>query len=307
MAVMAAACAPVSEPGPAGTPTAVPVPPQATPAEPGDNAAATPGADTPAPAPAPAPAPDAGDEGAAPPPAPEPTSTPPPAEPAVQPIDPAAAVGNACRPILRGDIPGAVIEVDGAGLSDGVVEHLRATLAQVADKPAGITVDVSGAVPSDDREWTLEEIRAAEEASRNHVQTADNVVIHVMVLRGVPDQSDDRISGAIGLAFNATSFAVFPDRVDDLALLLGGADAILRAVVVHELGHLLCLVNISYESASAGREDADHPGHSSSQESVMFHAIETTAISQLFTGPPPDAFDPTDLADLAALRAGDHG
>ena len=222
------------------------------------------------------------------------------------PLDPDGPLGAACRPLLQPAIPGLVIEVDsqaGAALPGGVVDHLAATTAAVADKPAGVAVDTAGTVPGDQQEWTVADIRAAAAATRDHAQTADQAVVHVLSLRGVPDQDDPAISGAIGIAFSATELAVFPDRVDGLAVLLGGDEAVLRAVVVHELGHLLCLVNID-NTSEQGREDPDHPGHSANRDSVMFHAIETTAIGQVFAGPPPDTFDAADLADLEALRTG---
>ena len=228
------------------------------------------------------------------------------APPAPTPIDADGPLASACRPLLQPAIPARVIEVDaqaGAELSDAVLEHLAGSLRQVADAPGGVTVDSSGRIDGDVREWTLADIRAVEAASRSIPQTSDTAVVHVVALRGQPDQSDPGIASSIGIAFGATSFVVFPDRVDDLALLLGGADAILRAVVVHELGHLLCLVNLSYDS-EIDHEDPEHPGHSRDDTSVMFHAIETTAIGQLFQGAPPSTFGDADLADLEGLRTG---
>lgn len=235
-------------------------------------------------------------------PSPPPT-TPPPARVA---IDPDGPVGSACRQLLRAEIPALVVEVDtqdGATLPAGVLDHLTGTIAAVADTPGGIAVDTAGTVPGDRREWTLEDLRAAAAATRDHPQTPDQAVLHVLSVRGVPDPDDPAIAGAIGIAFAATEFVVFGDRVDGLAVLLGGGEAVLRAVVVHELGHLLCLVNLGYTSEQ-GREDPAHPGHSANTGSVMFHAIETTAVGQIFSGPPPDAFDAADLADLEALRTG---
>ncbi len=311
--VLASACGPTTT-APT-TPTTVPVPSGT-----GDTADTADGTVTPAPAPgatptgdpgepaapgateAPAPASPTADDASAATPPPAPADTP--AGPT--PIDADGPLASACRPLLQPAIASRVIEVDaqaGAELSGAVLDHLAGTLRQVADAPGGVTVDASGRIEGEAREWTLEDIRAVEAGSRSIPQTGDTAVVHVVALRGQPDQSDPGIASSIGIAFGATSFVVFPDRVDDLAILLGGADAILRAVVVHELGHVLCLVNLSYES-EIDHEDPDHPGHSRDSGSVMFHAIETTAIGQLFQGPPPSTFTAEDLADLEGLRTG---
>lgn len=310
-ALLAAACGPTSTPVDPPSTVAVPGAPEGPADEPsvdgGDTTAAAPADAPPEPAPAtpaPADAAPATPTDGAPPPAATPTADA--APPAPTPIDADGPLASACRPLLQPAIPARVIEVDaqaGAELSGAVLEHLAGQLRQVADTPGGVTVDASGRIDGDVREWTLGDIRAVEAASRSIPQTSDTAVVHVVALRGQPDQSDPGIASSIGIAFGATSFVVFPDRVDDLALLLGGADAILRAVVVHELGHLLCLVNLSYDS-EIDHEDPEHPGHSRDDTSVMFHAIETTAIGQLFQGAPPSTFGDADLADLEGLRTG---
>ena len=216
-----------------------------------------------------------------------------------------AAVGALCRPYLQPTVPRVHVEIDaqaGRTLPASVVDHLVATLRSVVDKPGGITLDTSGVIPGGAEPWTVDRIREVAAATRDTTNSRDVVVIHVLSLAGEPAEGS-RIEQSIGVAFAAGEFAVFGDRIDGLALLLGGSERVLQSVVVHELGHLLCLVNLGYTS-DVPREDPQHPGHSLNQDSVMFHAIETTAIGQLFTGPPPRDFDAADLADLAGLREG---
>jgi hypothetical protein len=227
----------------------------------------------------------------------------------VPPID--GPLGSLCRTYLRGDVPRLVIEVDaqqGAALPEGVLAHLSDALAAVVDKPGGVVVQDGGGVPGGAQPWTLDAVRSLAAATRDVPHGGDTAVMHVLSLRGEPDQAEPApgttdIRASIGIAFDAGEFVVFPDRVDSLAALLGGVEAVLRAVTVHEAGHLLCLVGISYDS-ELDHEDPEHPGHSRDRGSVMFHAIETTAIGQLFSGPPPSAFAAADLADLDGLRSG---
>ena len=70
---------------------------------------------------------------------------------------------------------------------------------------------------------------------------------------------------------------------------------------MHELGHVLGLVGLAI---NAERQDPDHKGHSQSDDSVMFWAVESSLIGQVLGGSPPRDFDQQDLDDLAAIRRG---
>ena len=68
---------------------------------------------------------------------------------------------------------------------------------------------------------------------------------------------------------------------------------------MHEVGHLLGLVDLVLDT---GRADPEHPGHSSNRSSVMYWAVESTLITDVLAGGPPRDFDADDLRDLAAIR-----
>jgi hypothetical protein len=53
-----------------------------------------------------------------------------------------------------------------------------------------------------------------------------------------------------------------------------------------------------------GRDDPEHPGHSTNRSSVMYWAIESGLVTEVLSGPPPERFDDDDRADLAAIRSG---
>ena len=223
----------------------------------------------------------------------------------ITPADDDASVGANARAILREDRPTLVVEIDvqeGASVDQAAVDHLVDVLGGVVHKPGGIVFEGGNTFASSDTSWTADDLRAAAAANRSTATTDDRVSVHVLYVRGGHEQSGQR-TNAIGLAYSASTVALFPERWQGLGSLLGSGRAIERAVLVHELGHLLALVNLGYSSDIA-HEDPDHPGHSSNSQSVMFHAIESTLIGQAFSGPPPDTFDEADRSDLEGLRTG---
>ncbi|MBW3619457.1 MAG: hypothetical protein KY461_04380 [Actinobacteria bacterium] len=227
------------------------------------------------------------------------------ADAGLTPVDDLAGVGANGRAMLRGDRGRLVVEVDvqeGLEPSQEAIDHLLATLRQQVDKPGGVELAGGNTFSSDRTQWTAADLRDVGAAQRSTSSGDDVVSLYVLYVRGgfVSDGEETR---AIGVAHRASELAVFPDRWSGLGDLIGSDRRIERAVLVHELGHLFGLVELTYDS-DHDRQDPDHPGHSSDRSSVMHYAVETTLVGQVFNGPPPDTFTAADRDDLAALREG---
>ena len=130
-------------------------------------------------------------------------------------------------------------------------------------------------------------------------KVGDEFVIHILYLNGEFEDNNN----ALGIAYKGSSFAMFQEKIEDAAFLFISAQDIEKAVLVHEYGHLLGLVNMGYTSPH-DHEDPDHPHHSNNEESVMYWAIESQDFYNQLDGEPPNNFDSYDLDDLNLMRQG---
>ena len=243
-------------------------------------------------------APPGATAGPGPAPAPAPTSpgaTPAPtvASPAPAPAGVGAFAPFYLRPAQSTRIVLEIRSQSGAAPREASVSHLRRVLAETSGKEVVVT---GGTVGGGARQWTADQIRA--EGDRSGVRhSRDAAVMRLLYLRGGFAEGED----ALGVAVRSDVAAVFSDRVDEAAGLVGDPARIEDAVTVHEAGHLLGLVDLFLDT---GRADPEHPGHSSNPGSVMYYAVESTLVGSILDGGPPTEFDADDRAELAAIRRG---
>lgn len=216
-------------------------------------------------------------------------------------VDDLAGVGANAEALLRPEVPRLVVEVavqEGVAADPQAIDHLVGILEREADKPEG--VEAVRTTFDDDRErWSPQDLRQVADEQRTRWSDEQTATVFVLYVRGAFEDED-----AIGVAYNASEAALFPERWEGLLEGLLATDAdVERAALTHEVGHLLGLVELVYDSAH-DREHPDAPGHSRSEDSVMHPAVETTAVGRVFDGPPPDDFDAADRDDLEQLRTG---
>ncbi len=208
-----------------------------------------------------------------------------------------------CRYELLQDDPYAklLIEIDyvqGNVPDSEALDLLKQRIGEVTAKQAPVQVEQRG-FDSNDDSYTMDEIRALEEHYRTYRKGDDRAVIHLLYLNGEFEENAD----TLGIAYTGTSIVMFKERIADAAFLLVSAQDIEKAVIVHEFGHLLGLVNIGYTSPH-DHEDPDHPHHSNNDESVMYWAIESVDIGNQLDGEPPNDYDADDKDDLRLMRQG---
>lgn len=196
------------------------------------------------------------------------------------------------------------IEVDaieGHAPAQSAMDLLRQRAEERLRKPDGIELTPDDAIPTSQARWSVEEIRSLEDRHRDLRKEGSNAVLYVLYLDGEFEGG----SGVVGLAYSASSFAIFKERIQELSRdqppLVGvTARDVERSVVVHELGHLLGLVDNGIPMCTP-HEDPDHEHHSDNNDSVMFWAVERNPFSnfvQRFDTTPPTQFDSDDICDM---------
>ncbi|MBU0553278.1 hypothetical protein KKB55_10000 [Myxococcota bacterium] len=208
-----------------------------------------------------------------------------------------------------------ILEIDavpGLTPSNAVQAQIGEALAGLLDKPDGISFVEDEALPAvgADHAWTDEALFALAEAHYNLVAETGAVKIHVMVLDG--HSAEDSAEGQVlGLAWSNTHLVLFADVLRAQCMTPGGiaitplCEEAERAVWLHELGHIVGLVN---RGAPPTRDhvDPDHDAHCDNPDCVMYWAYERQGVFELLkqrrAGAPPTTFDEACRADLAAAR-----
>lgn len=96
-------------------------------------------------------------------------------------------------------------------------------------------------------------------------------MIHVLYLDGGTDQ-DSGSGSVLGLAYTGTSFALFKQSCDATANLVVSPDEVEATVLVHEVGHLLGLVNLLLVRGAVEAHGGSVAVRSSVEEGTTFTA-----------------------------------
>jgi hypothetical protein len=206
---------------------------------------------------------------------------------------PGAFAGVVLAPAAAPSIAVDVLVQSGASADQPTLDAVRSLLASHSGKSvtlrSPIAITAAGDVHSADQIRQLAD-------QHGTAQGSGRAVIHLLYLTG--QYTDEN---ALGVTVRGDTVAVFPDQIASSATPFVSRARIERAVVTHEIGHVLGLVDLFLDDH---RDDPEHPGHSSNTRSVMYWAVEADIVAQVLDGPPPVDFDADDNADLARIHSG---
>lgn len=166
--------------------------------------------------------------------------------------------------------------------NDNAINLLKKRIEENCDKEKVIIYRSSfNTIPKTKDKYDYKDILELEKKYRDCYRDGNTVVLYYIYLNGEFEENS-----VVGLAYSASSCAIFKEKIKEAEFGLISEEDIEKAVVVHEFGHLLSLVNIGYES-DREHEDKDHPHHCNHEsiegsgiyDCVMYWAIETTSIA----------------------------
>ncbi len=184
--------------------------------------------------------------------------------------------------------------VDGRPPSPAALSILERRLNERCNKPGGIEIVVDDAIPPVASPTSVAAAAELERLYRDDYAEGTRAVLYVLYVNG-----DAEGAPYLGWAYGPTSITMFGDTIDDASGPTATAAEIEAASLVHEVGHVLGLVNRGAPMAEF-HEDLHHRGHDTNRSCVMHYRIETTNVSFLGMndGAPPNDFDAACIADL---------
>lgn len=213
--------------------------------------------------------------------------------------------------LLEGEeFPNLIIEIDHApGREPSLLarEHLQNELRNVTSKTL-VSFRVEASLDDDaSKQWSVADLLALEERTRTSTHAAPDAVLHVLYPAG--EFENESVAGITISGSRIGPVTVFLDTIDKLQSPVGpitlpkqARDEVERATLLHEAGHAMGLVNNGLPMVR-DHEDAEHEGHSTNEDSVMYWQVETLAgirEALLHDGAVPAYFDADDRADMRA-------
>ncbi len=208
-----------------------------------------------------------------------------------------------------------VVEVDYVGgkrPDQSVLDFVRGRLSPLVHKPAGLTFTVDDQLPAKNGAWTTDQLLAFSQDHRDIKNDGNTITTHLLFVNG-GSSSDTPDAKVLGVAIGFDVVVIFVDNINASCRPLAvppctyTQNEMQRVVTLHEFGHILGLVNRKAGDGSipvpqqSQHEDPQHKGHSRNQNSVMYWAVESSVIGDIFRGGDlPDTFDAEDKKDLCA-------
>lgn len=165
-------------------------------------------------------------------------------------------------------------------------------------RKSNITLLIDDTIPSQNiNTWRVSDLQSVEGQFRDHYSNANTTVLYFLYVNG-GSEFDNGNSRVLGISYNGSALGMFRDNMDSSATPLLSTAAVEQAVIVHEAGHALGLVNNGIAMVNP-HQDSANGAHDVDNNCVMHFSIESDAISQIL-GAVPNQFDSQCIADMQA-------
>lgn len=191
-----------------------------------------------------------------------------------------------------------IVYVTGNKPNEQTVINFRNFMLARINKPGGISI-IETEIPSPGKApYDINEILAVEKTYRTKYNTPDTLAFFLFFADG-GSVNDDNNSLILGTAYRNTSCVLYENSIQVLSNEANEPTRVVleTTVMLHELGHLLGLVNFGTPMQN-DHEDLEHRKHCDNSTCLMFWRAETN-VMQMVGGSIPQ-LDANCLADLAA-------
>lgn len=174
--------------------------------------------------------------------------------------------------------------------------NLRIFLQKYLHKPDGIFIETKQIAPATHTELTRQDVMELERKSRTVYSKGKELGLFILYTNG--RYINPKI---LGLAYQNTSAVILGKLIQNHSGHIGQPDRtkLETTVLLHEMGHLLGLINRGSVMES-DHQDEDHEGHCSNKKCLMYYSIGTDdRFAYLIKGTIPE-LDEQCAADLKA-------
>ena len=209
-------------------------------------------------------------------------------------------LGASARELLSDEIyKSLTVEIQymkGFKPSQETVNQLSGFLNKHLNKPKGINIVLNEIGRRKNTALTTDSVVAIEKANRTQFVKDDHTAIYILFTNG--RHVDKRI---LGTAYRNTSAVIYGKAIRENSNARGKLtrQELETAVLLHETGHLLGLVN---KGSLAGPDhiDYDNKDHCTNKKCLMYHATETKKLSSILIKGTIPVLDSNCVADLLA-------
>jgi hypothetical protein len=217
--------------------------------------------------------------------------------------EPAArrAVGQLANQILSADrftrLEIEVVYMEGFRPTNQMLGEMVSFLETYTQKPDGVIFREREIPALGQQSYTVQELLALEREHRQRYNERNILTVFLLVVDGYFSR-DDEDTFALGAAYQSTSMVLFGRRiVENSGIIRRPGRALLEStIVLHELGHLMGLVNNGTDMVEDHEDDENH-FHCDNSSCLMFWAVETHRVLGMVnaTIPPLDVKCRNDL------------